>query len=86
MSSVTLSAQEQAIESGKNVIHGTVTDRVVRLYDRPVTRRRFSRGDYFKFLRGHRLNRVMNPFSSRSCFFHHIRLLYRQCPVRQESS
>ena len=28
-----LSAQEQAIESGKTVTHGTVTDRVMRLYD-----------------------------------------------------
>ena len=27
-----LSAQEQAIESGKTVVHGTVTDRVLRLY------------------------------------------------------
>ena len=29
----TLSAQEQAIESGKTVVHGTVTDRVLRLYE-----------------------------------------------------
>jgi len=29
----TLSAQEQAIESGKKVVHGTVTDRVLRLYE-----------------------------------------------------
>lgn len=29
----TLSAQEQAIESGKKVIHGTVTDRVLRMYE-----------------------------------------------------
>jgi pyruvate formate-lyase/glycerol dehydratase family glycyl radical enzyme len=29
----TLSAQEQAIESGKTVTHGTVTDRVLRLYN-----------------------------------------------------
>jgi formate C-acetyltransferase len=29
----TLSAQEQAIESGQKVIHGTVTERVLRLYD-----------------------------------------------------
>src|SRR5512139_1416134 len=28
-----LSAQEQAIESGKKVVHGTVTDRVVRMYE-----------------------------------------------------
>jgi pyruvate formate-lyase/glycerol dehydratase family glycyl radical enzyme len=28
-----LSAQEQAIESGKTVVHGTVTDRVLRLYN-----------------------------------------------------
>jgi len=28
-----LSAQEQAIESGKKVIHGTVTERVLRLYE-----------------------------------------------------
>jgi pyruvate formate-lyase/glycerol dehydratase family glycyl radical enzyme len=28
-----LSAQEQAIESGRDVVHGTVTDRVVRMYD-----------------------------------------------------
>jgi hypothetical protein len=28
-----LSAQEQAIESGKTVTHGTVTDRVLRLYN-----------------------------------------------------
>ena len=30
---VTLSAQEQAIESGNTVLHGTVTDRVVRMYE-----------------------------------------------------
>ena len=30
----TLSAQEQAIESGKKVVHGTVTDRVLRLCTR----------------------------------------------------
>ena len=29
----TLSAQEEAIESGKQIIHGTVTDRVLRLYE-----------------------------------------------------
>ena len=29
----TLSAQEQAIESGKKVIHGTATDRVIRILD-----------------------------------------------------
>ncbi len=28
-----LSAQEQAIESGTKVLHGTVTDRVLRLYE-----------------------------------------------------
>ena len=28
-----LSAQEQAIENGKKVLHGTVTDRVLRIYD-----------------------------------------------------
>ena len=28
-----LSAQEQAIESGKKIVHGTVTDRVMRLYE-----------------------------------------------------
>jgi hypothetical protein len=28
-----LSAQEQAIEGGKTVVHGTVNDRVLRLYD-----------------------------------------------------
>ncbi len=28
-----LSAQEEAIESGKKVIHGTVTDRILRLYE-----------------------------------------------------
>ncbi|MCK9227599.1 MAG: hypothetical protein M0P30_07390 [Syntrophorhabdaceae bacterium] len=28
-----LSAQEQAIENGKKVVHGTVTDRVLRMYD-----------------------------------------------------
>jgi pyruvate formate-lyase/glycerol dehydratase family glycyl radical enzyme len=28
-----LSAQEQAIESGKKVVHGTVTDRVLRMYE-----------------------------------------------------
>jgi hypothetical protein len=28
-----LSAQEQTIDSGKTVTHGTVTDRVMRLYD-----------------------------------------------------
>lgn len=28
-----LSAQEQAIESGKRIVHGTVTDRVLRLND-----------------------------------------------------
>jgi hypothetical protein len=28
-----LSAQDQAIESGKNVVHGTVTDRCLRLYE-----------------------------------------------------
>ncbi len=27
------SAQEQAIESGKKVMHGTATDRVVRIYE-----------------------------------------------------
>ena len=29
-----LSAQEQAIVSGKKVMHGTVTDRVLRILDR----------------------------------------------------
>ena len=29
----TLSAQEQAIESGKKVVHGTATDRVLRMYE-----------------------------------------------------
>ena len=29
----TLSAQEQAIESVKKVVHGTVTDRVLRMYE-----------------------------------------------------
>ena len=33
MAAPTLSAQEEAIESGKQVIHGTVTDRVLRLYE-----------------------------------------------------
>ncbi len=28
-----LSAQELAIESGKKVLHGTVTDRVLRMYE-----------------------------------------------------
>jgi hypothetical protein len=27
-----LSAQEEAIESGRKVLHGTVTDRVMRMY------------------------------------------------------
>lgn len=30
---VALSAQEEAIESGKKVLHGTVTDRVLRMYE-----------------------------------------------------
>ena len=33
MAAPTLSAQEEAIESGKQVMHGTVTDRVLRLYE-----------------------------------------------------
>ena len=32
-STATLSAQELAIESGKKVVHGTATDRVLRMYD-----------------------------------------------------
>lgn len=28
-----LSTQEQAIERGNKIVHGTVTDRVVRIYD-----------------------------------------------------
>ena len=29
----TLSAQEQAIENGKKVVHGEATDRVLRMYE-----------------------------------------------------
>ena len=28
-----LSAQEEAIQSGKKTVHGTITDRVLRLYE-----------------------------------------------------
>ena len=33
MTTTTLSAQEEAIESGQKVMHGTVTDRVLRMYE-----------------------------------------------------
>jgi len=33
MAAPTLSAQEEAIESGKTALHGNVTDRVVRLFE-----------------------------------------------------